>query len=86
MLKYKRFVKSVKEFPVEIMKYPKDTPKFIRPKFKKTNMFNTQARHFIDCIRNNKKPLIRLEDGITLMKMIDAIYKSSKINRSVAIK
>ena len=75
-----------KESPVEIMKYPKDKPKFIRPKFGETNKFDTQTRHFIDCIRNNIKPPVPLEDGIFVMKMLDGIYKSAKIGRSVVIK
>lgn len=75
-----------KEFPIEIIKYPKDRPYFIRPEFKENNAFYAQTRHFIDCIRNNKKPLVPLEDGITIMKMMDAVYQSSKINKSVEIK
>jgi predicted dehydrogenase len=79
-------IKSPKEFPVEIMKYPKNKSKIIRPKFGESNMFDNQAGYFIDCIRNNKKPSVPLEDGITVMKMLDAIYESAKIGRSVPIK
>ena len=78
--------KSPKELPVEIMKYPKDKPQITRPKFRENNPFDNQARHFIDCIRKNKKPPVPLEHGITVMKMLDAIYKSAKIGRSVVIK
>jgi len=79
-------VKSPKELPLEIMRYPKDTPMVTRPKFGENNMFDNQARQFINCIRNNKKPSVPLEHGITVMKMLDAIYKSAKIGRSVVIK
>ena len=67
------------------MKYSKDTPRVARPEFGESNMFDNQARHFIDCIRSNKKPPVPLDDGITVMKMLDAIYKSAKIGRSVPI-
>jgi len=79
-------VKSPKELSLEIMKYPKDTPKITRPKFVESNMFDNQARQFIECIRKNKKPPVPLKHGIIVMKMLDAIYKSAKIGRSVPIK
>ena len=78
--------KSPKELPLEIMRYPEDTLRIIRPEFGGSNMFDNQARQFINCIRNNKKPSVPLEHGITVMKMLDAIYKSAEIGRSVVIK
>lgn len=70
---------------VDIIRYINNRPHFIQPEFSERNAFYTQAKHFIDCIRKNTSPLIQLEDGINIMKMMDAIYKSSKMNRSVDI-
>jgi predicted dehydrogenase len=43
-------------------------------------------RHFKDCIHGKAKPIIGAREGVMLMQMLDAIYKSSESGRSVEIK
>jgi predicted dehydrogenase len=43
------------------------------------------SRHFIDCVRNGKKPLANHETGLAVMAVIDAIYRSSKSGKSAEI-
>jgi predicted dehydrogenase len=43
-------------------------------------------RHFRDCIQGKAKPLIGPAEGVALMQMIEAIYKSAAMGKSVEIK
>ncbi|HRK32514.1 MAG TPA: Gfo/Idh/MocA family oxidoreductase, partial [Tepidisphaeraceae bacterium] len=42
-------------------------------------------RHFRECILGKSNPAIGASEGVTLMEMIEAIYKSAESGRSVAI-
>jgi len=42
-------------------------------------------RHFRDCIAGRCKPLVGPDEGVLLMKMIDAIYKSAESGKSVQL-
>ena len=37
-----------------------------------------QFKHFISCIMNNKQPIPTLEQGVELLKIIDAFYRSAE--------
>jgi predicted dehydrogenase len=41
--------------------------------------------HFIDCVKNNKIPIITGEDGKAILKMIFAAYKSAKEGKKVKL-
>jgi predicted dehydrogenase len=43
-------------------------------------------RHFKECIYGQAKPIIGAKEGVMLMQMLDAIYKSSATGKSVEIK
>lgn len=43
-------------------------------------------RHFKECIMGKTKPIIGAGEGVQLMQMLDAIYKSSETGKSVEIK
>jgi predicted dehydrogenase len=45
----------------------------------------TQFDHFIDCIRKDRSPLSTAEQGVTLMKMLGALYRSNKTGKAVEI-
>ena len=47
--------------------------------------FTDQARDYVNCIINNKEPFINGNDAITSMKIVDAIYESSKKSSSINI-
>jgi len=44
-----------------------------------------QFKHFIDCILNDKQPMSTLEQGVTVLKMLDAIYRSAETGKSVVV-
>jgi predicted dehydrogenase len=43
-------------------------------------------RHFRECILGKSKPVIGAREGVQLMQMLDAIYKSSETGKSVDIR
>ncbi len=45
---------------------------------------NPQA-HFVDCIRRDTEPMATGRQGLEVMKILDAIYKSSRIKKEVGI-
>lgn len=48
--------------------------------------FAGETSHFIDCILTNSPPDPDATQGVTMMKMLDAIYKSAETKREVVIK
>ena len=47
--------------------------------------FTDQARDYVNCIIKNKEPFINGNDAITSMKIVDAIYESSKSSSTIDI-
>ena len=45
----------------------------------------SQFKHFIDCVLNDKKPTSTIEQGVTVLRMLDAIYRSAAAGKSVEI-
>jgi len=44
------------------------------------------VEHFVDCLRSGKKPVSPGTDGLRIMKILDAMYKSAESGKAVAIK
>jgi predicted dehydrogenase len=44
-----------------------------------------ETQHFIDCILNNTTPDPDARQGVTMMKMLEGLYKSAEAQREVAI-
>lgn len=49
-------------------------------------MFANEVNHFYDCCMGGKKCLAPAEDGVMLMKILDAIYESARTGHEVIIK
>lgn len=49
------------------------------------NKFEQELRHFIECIRENKEPLASIEDGLTVQRMLDAMYRSCCENKEIIL-
>jgi predicted dehydrogenase len=61
-------------------------PVTIRPSVKVVRSdHDYAAAEFINCIKEDKMPTATAEQGLTIMKMIEAIYQSSEIGREIAI-
>lgn len=53
------------------------------PKIEQTEPLKSQARHFLHCIQEKKKPLSDAEDGLRVVKVLEAAEKSLKNKRTV---
>lgn len=49
-------------------------------------MFEAEMAHFVDCVANNKPCNATAEDGVIVMKILDAIYESARTGHEVIIK
>lgn len=47
--------------------------------------FTWEISHFLDCLEKGEEPQSSLEDGLTLQKILDAIYLSAKLGKEVTI-
>lgn len=48
-------------------------------------LFNREIKHFVDCVRDGIPCISPAEDGVTLMRILDAIYLSAAEGREVKI-
>jgi len=51
------------------------------PKLENIHGHITELDHFINCIKNNKQCDCSVSDGVEMMRVIDALYKSTKTNK-----
>jgi len=58
----------------------------IKPDIKQNNAFEGETAHFVECIIKGKEPIANAEQGVQLMQMLDAVYRSSETGREVIIK
>jgi len=49
------------------------------------DMFVQEVDHFVDCIVNGTKCIAPAEDGVVVMKILDAIYESAKTGHEVIL-
>ena len=48
-------------------------------------LFNREIAHFVDCVRNGTPCRSSADDGVVLMKIIDAIYESARTGHEVKL-
>lgn len=48
-------------------------------------LFQNEINHFIDCIAGRKDCIAPAEDGVVLMKILDAVYESARTGHEVVI-
>jgi predicted dehydrogenase len=51
----------------------------------KVDRFHLQARHFVDCILNKRKPLSDLTTTLPVQAVLDGMYRSSESGREIRI-
>ena len=49
------------------------------PHFDAPDRFTRQAAHFLDCVESNSSPLVSGEDGLAVMRVIEAAYESAGV-------
>lgn len=50
-----------------------------------SNIFSLEIAHFVDCVKNGTPCRNTADDGIALMEILDAIYKSAETGREVLL-
>ncbi len=50
-----------------------------------SGLFNREIRHFVECVHDGIPCISPAEDGVTLMKILDAIYQSAATGHEVKI-
>jgi len=60
-------------------------PTDIKPQFPTVNSHDQCVEHFVDCIRLDKQPIPNGDQALDVMKILDAIYKSSETGESIKI-
>ena len=61
-------------------------PQTSRLNFKEIeNMFGAEMNHFVDCCLNGTKCIAPAKDGLEIMKILDAIYKSAETGHEVIL-
>jgi len=53
---------------------------------KKKGPFQGEVQHFARCVLRQEKPIPSAEQGVMLMKMLDAVYKSAATGKEVRIR
>lgn len=61
-------------------------PKFSRDSNEFQGMFERQVAHFRDCLAGEAKCVSPIDDGVELMKILDAIYESASTGHEVIVK
>ena len=57
----------------------------LKPQFAEPDVYLAINEHFIACLRGQAAPICTAEQGLTVQKIIDAIYKSSQMGKEVGI-
>jgi predicted dehydrogenase len=57
----------------------------IQPKFRSIGGHEAAIAHFVDCILNGTQPISPGEDGVKMMKILDALYQSAEAGKEVQI-
>ena len=48
--------------------------------------FENAQQHFVNCILQDREPDAGAEDGVEIMRVLDAVYESACLGREVAVR
>lgn len=72
-----------KENPVRIYSEVNGILTDITPNIPKLDPYYEEVKHFVDCIREGKNPITKKEEIISVVKIIEGIYKSAESGNPV---
>jgi predicted dehydrogenase len=61
------------------------TPRISQDADRFSKIFSNETAHFVDCVMNGTECLTPAADGVELMRILDAVYESSRTGREVII-
>lgn len=44
-----------------------------------------ELKHFVDCIQNGREPLVTLNDSLTVVSIIEALYESARLKNDISL-
>ncbi len=71
--------------PLKIYKEVNGVQTDLAPDIAKNDGFEEELRHFAYCVRNDKEPLVTKSETLQVMKIIDAVYESSKTKKEIKL-
>lgn len=54
-------------------------------KLRSCDIYEEEIRHFIDCFHNGETPISSIDDSVTILRILDGIYRSAEAHREVEI-
>ena len=76
---------GIKLDPLTVFAEQNGTLVDIQPQVPEAKAFRAEVAHFVDSVRARKQPQPGAQQGVQLMQMLDAIYKSSRTGKEVRI-
>lgn len=58
----------------------------VQPRLPFQEPLKAELQHFVDCIVDNKKPIVTGEDGVKALEIATAAIQSSSKNRAIQLK
>ncbi|WP_010094790.1 Gfo/Idh/MocA family protein [Ornithinibacillus scapharcae] len=71
--------------PVTIFKEDNGIFTKIEPEFENNDVYQDEINHFIECVIRNEKPLIDADQGLEILKMLQALYTSSNQQKEIIL-
>ncbi len=71
--------------PLTLLTEHHGRPANITPQYPEVNPFHVQAAKFAAACRGLAQPAATAEEGVTVMKLLDAVYRSSRLGKEVDI-
>jgi predicted dehydrogenase len=47
--------------------------------------YTLENRHFVECFRRGERPLETFDDGVSVVEMLMALYRSAELGRTIAL-
>ncbi len=73
-------------YPLEIYKDINGKPTTLKPEIRDADSFQAEIDHFVDCVIEDKEPISNGEQGWTVVKILEAVYRSSEKNEPVKVR
>lgn len=71
--------------PLEIYTDLHGTLADLTPEVAENNPYQEEIRHFVACVRGEEEPISPAGDGVTVMRMVEAVYESAQTGKEVRL-
>jgi len=71
--------------PLRVYKDLSGAPVDITPQFPRVGGHEAEIKHFIECIQQGKQPIATAEQGLHVLQILDAVYRSAQSGKEVII-